>query len=99
MKIWTNWPLWLRAGVIAGGLAFLSARLTNFCESFFDLTPLGLECLPLNIPWIPFWFLPRFTSLPTILYEIVGVGVWFTLGAIICTLIRRNRPIHSDYSK
>ena len=87
---WKKWPYWVRGGVIGGGIALLSAGLTDLCEYLVVVpgyTGLGLECLPFAAPWVPFWFLGNTTSLSTTVYTAVGVVIWFIFGSFIGQLV------------
>lgn len=77
---WTKWPYWLRGGVIGGGVAILSAALSDVCANIFSES-LNLVCLLFVLPWIPFWYLP-ITLLPTTIFSIIGIVTWFIVGAL-----------------
>ncbi|MBI2888946.1 MAG: hypothetical protein HYY10_03420 [Candidatus Liptonbacteria bacterium] len=88
---WKKWPYWLRGGVIGGGIAIISAALTELCASqipSLGYSSLGFECLPLAIPWIPLW--PALWALKiqnTATLFFIGVVIWFFLGSLIGTLV------------
>ena len=97
MKYWKQWPYWLRGGVIGGGFAILSSVLSLSCL-YFLASPgsWGFECIPIEIPWIPFWFFPSITFLPSIIYEVLVLVVWFSVAAFIGALVGyiKNKRAH-----
>ena len=90
---WKHWPYWLRGGVIGGGVVLLFHTLSFSCLYFFTFPgSWGLECFPFAIPWIPFWFIPNFTSLPMISYEAIVFFAWFALGALVGIFFKHIQP-------
>ncbi|MDO8590678.1 MAG: hypothetical protein Q7R65_01730 [bacterium] len=81
---WKHWPYWLRGGVVGAVFVLLSSILSFSCLYLFTSPgSWGLGCVPFEIPWIPFWFIPNFTSLPLISYEVIVGGSWFLLGSLV----------------
>src|SRR3989338_3279021 len=97
MNFWKNWPYWLRGGVVGGGIVILSLTLGFSCLHFLiSGESYGIECIPLALPWIPFWFVPNISSLPGISYEIILFITWFVIGSLVGLFIgytKRNIEI------
>ena len=76
--------------MIGGGIALLSAILTQSCE-YLVVVPgyggLGFECLPFAIPWIPLWPVLWSFEISNAVSLVLGTIIWFLLGSLVGALI------------
>src|SRR6266852_1762937 len=102
---WHTWRYWLRGGVIAGGITFLSFLLFYSCglANFNNSAPESWACLPLLVvsPMFPFAILmetdPLFHSLPTDDLPTISIVAWFIIGSLIGAVVdyMKSRKRHN----
>lgn len=91
---WKHWPYWLRGGVIGGGVTAVSIVPLYLCDLFvagYGSLGCGLTFLVLSPMFPLFWLNARFgpfsVSIPV--FMMLGVIIWFVIGALIGLTIQR----------
>ena len=85
---WKQFPYWLKGGVIGGGVTLVSVILFYSCLLFVGWQ-VNFVCLPFLFvsPMFPFIDLfdnnPFLHTLPRFSFEVLGIIIWFIIGALI----------------
>ncbi len=86
---WKQFPYWLKGGMIGGGVTLVSVILFYSCVLFVAGRQVNFVCLPFLFvsPMFPFIDLfdnnPFLRTLPRFSFEVLGIIIWFIIGALI----------------